>query len=174
MKSRVTAKLQLTSALLSALFVDPASAGSVLIHEEPTHPNYIHPAFRINPDRGRVAIQVSVNDFPGDYDSYYSDYIRLVKGLVYDRASHEIRYGDTVCAKVSEHQFLITRWHFIDETGACAFEERQKDVVVDNGFDNPYSYAVTEVYLTVMGESVKSASAISPALPRGSTEGGPL
>ncbi len=95
-----------------------------------------------------------------------------MQGLVYDRASNEIRYGDTVCAKVSEHRFLITRWHFIDETGACPFEERQKKVVVDNGFDNPYSYALTEVYLTVMGESVKSESAISPASPRGSTEGG--
>lgn len=152
MKSRVCAKFQWTSALLSALFVGPALAASVFIHEEPTHPNFIHPAFRINPDRGKVAVQVSVNDFPGDYDSYYSDYRKLVQGLVYERASNEIRYGDTVCAKVSEHQFLITRWHFIDETGACAFEERQKVVVVDNGFDNPYSYAVTEVYLRVTGE----------------------
>jgi hypothetical protein len=51
MKSKVTANLQLTSALLSALFVGPASAGSVLIHEEPKHPIFIHPAFRINPER---------------------------------------------------------------------------------------------------------------------------
>ncbi|MGH8490192.1 MAG: hypothetical protein ACREXS_15315 [Gammaproteobacteria bacterium] len=151
MKSKVTANVPLTSALLS-LLAGPAAAGSVLIHEEPTHPNFIHPAFTINPDRGRVAIQVSVNDFPGDYDSYYSDYRKLVQGLVYERASNEIRYDDTVCAKVSEHRFLITRWHFIDETGSCPFEERQKKVVVDNGFDNPYSYALTEVYLTVTGE----------------------
>ncbi len=123
-----------------------------MIHEEPTHPDFIHPAFRINPDRGKVAVQVSVDDFPSDYEGSYSDYIRLVQGLVYDRASNEIRYGDTVCAKVSEHRFLITRWHFIDETGSCPFEERQKKVVVDNGFDNPYSYAVTEVYLTVTRE----------------------
>ncbi|MGH9962153.1 MAG: hypothetical protein ACREBC_34325 [Pyrinomonadaceae bacterium] len=152
MKSKVTANVPLTSALLSALLAGPAAGGSVLIHEEPTHPDFIYPAFTINPDRGRVAIQVSVNDFPGDYDSYYSDYRKLVQGLVYERASNEIRYGDTVCAKVSEHRFLITRWHFIDETGSCPFEERQKKVVVDNGFDNPYSYAVTEVYLTVTGK----------------------
>jgi len=75
-----------------------------------------------------------------------------VQGLVYDRASNEIRYGDTVCAKVREHRFLITRWRSIHETGACAFEERQKEVVVDNGFDNPSSYKVTEVYLTVARE----------------------
>jgi hypothetical protein len=149
MKSRVSAKLQLTSALLSALLVGRAAAESVLIHEEPTHPNFIHPVFTINPDRGRVAVQVSVNDFPGDYDSNYSDYRKLVKGLVYGRVSNEIRYGDTVCAKVREHQFLITRWHSIHETRSCAFEERQKEVMVDNGFDNPYSYRVTEVYLTV-------------------------
>ncbi len=155
MKSKVSAKFQWTSALLAALFVGPACAGSVLIHQEPNHPNFIHPAFRINPDRGTVAVQVSVNNFPGDDHSSNSDYTKLVKGLVYDRASNEIRYGGTVCAKVSEHQFLITRWHSIDETGACAFEERQKEVVVDNGFDNPYSYTVTKVYLTVMGESVK-------------------
>ncbi|MGH6636619.1 MAG: hypothetical protein ACRED0_10990, partial [Gammaproteobacteria bacterium] len=131
MKSKVTAKLQWTSALFSALFVGPASAGSVLIHEERSHPNFIHPAFTINPERGTVAVQVSVTDFPGDYDSSESDYTKLVQGLVYDRASNEIRYGDTVCAKVSEHQFLITRWYSIDETGACAFEERQKEVVVN-------------------------------------------
>lgn len=148
MISKVCAKVQLTSVLLSAVFAGPAAAGTVLIHEEPTHPNFIHPAFRINPERGKVAVQVSVNDFPGDYDSSYSDYIKLVKGLVYDRASNEIRYGDTVCAKFSEHQFFITRWHFIDETGACAFEERQKEVAIDNGFDNPYSYRVTQIYLT--------------------------
>jgi hypothetical protein len=90
MKSRVSAKLQLTSALLSALLVGRAAAESVLIHEEPTHPNFIHPVFTINPDRGRVAVQVSVNDFPGDYDSNYSDYRKLMKGLVYDRVSNEI------------------------------------------------------------------------------------
>jgi hypothetical protein len=149
MKSKVTVNVQLTSALLSALLVGPAAAGSVLIHEEPTHPNFIHPVFRINPERGTVAVQVSVNDFPGDYDANYSDYTKLVKGLVYDRASNEIRYGDTVCAKVREHQFLITRWHSIHETESCALKERQKEVVVDNGFDNPYSYCVTEIYLTV-------------------------
>jgi len=160
-----TFNVQVTSALLSALLVAPAAAESVLIHEEPTHPNFIHPVFRINPDRGTVAVQVSVNDRPGDYEANYSDYTKLMKGLVYDRASHEIRYGDTVCAKVREHQFLITRWHSIHETGSCALEERQKEVVVDNGFDDPYSYAVTEVYLTVMGEGIKSASAISPAPP---------
>ncbi|MGH8569042.1 MAG: hypothetical protein ACREXU_13780 [Gammaproteobacteria bacterium] len=148
MKSKVTANVPLTSALLSALLAGPAAAGSVLIHEEPTHPNFIHPAFTINPDRGRVAIHVSVDDFPSDYEGSYGNYIRLVQGLVYDRASNEIRYDDTVCAKVSEHRFLITRWYFIDETGSCPFEERQKKVVIDNGFDNPYSYAVTEVYLT--------------------------
>ncbi|MGH8604755.1 MAG: hypothetical protein ACREXR_18810 [Gammaproteobacteria bacterium] len=166
MKSNVIANVLLISAVPSTLLAGPAAAESVLIHEEPTHPNFIHPVFRINPQRGTVAVQVSVNDRPGDYDANYSDYTKLVKGLVYDPPSNEIRYGDTVCAKVSEHQFLITRWHSIDETGACAFEERQKEVVVDNGFDNPYSYAVTEVYLTVMGESEKSASAISPASPR--------
>ncbi len=154
MASTVSAKVRSISALLSALFTGPVAAGSVLVHEEPTHPNFIYPAFTINPERGTVAVQVSVAEFPGyhDDDSSYSEYIRLVEGLVYDRASNEIRYGDTVCAKVSEHQFLITRWHFIDETGACAFEERQKEVVVDNGFANPSSYRVTEVYLTVTGE----------------------
>jgi hypothetical protein len=50
MKSNVNAKFQWTSALLLALFVGPASVGSVLIHEEPTHPNFIHPAFTINPE----------------------------------------------------------------------------------------------------------------------------
>ena len=165
MKSKVTVNFQLISALLSALFVGPASAGSVLIHEEPNYPNFIHPAFTINPERGTVAVRVSVTDRPGDYDSPDSDYVKLVKGLVYDRASNKIRYGDTVCAKVNKHQFLITRWYSIDETGSCAFEKRQQEAVVDNGFDNPYSYTVTEVYLTVMGESVKSASAISPASP---------
>jgi hypothetical protein len=153
MKSKVTVNVQLTSVLLSALLVGPAAAGSVLIHEEPTHPNFIHPVFRINPERGTVAVQVSVNDFPGDYDANYSDYTKLVKGLVYDRASNEIRYGDTtVCAKVREHQFLITRWHSIHETGSCALEERQKEVMVDNGFDNPYSYWVTEIYLMVVAK----------------------
>jgi hypothetical protein len=122
-----------------------------LIDEEPTYPNFIHPAFTINPDSGRVAVQISVNDFPGpgDFDTDYSNYTKLVKGLVYDRASNEIRYGDTVCAKVREHQFLITHWHSIDETGSCTFEKRQKEVVVNNGFDNPYSDWVTEIYLTV-------------------------
>jgi hypothetical protein len=50
MKSNLTAKFQWTSALLSTLFVGPASVGSVLIHEEPTHPNFIHPVFTINPE----------------------------------------------------------------------------------------------------------------------------
>jgi len=144
-----TANVPVTSILLSALLVGPAAAGSLLIHEEPTHPNYIRPVFRNNPDRGRAAVQVSVNNRPGDYDANDSDYTKLVPRLVYDRASNEIRYGDTVCANVREHQFLITRWHSIHETGWCAFDERQKVVVVDNGFDDPYSYRVTEVYLTV-------------------------
>jgi hypothetical protein len=138
MKRKVTANFQLISALLSALFVGPASAGSVLIHEEPTDPNFIHPAFTINPKTGTVAVRITVTDPLGDEDSRDTDYLALVKGLAYDRASNEIRYGDTVCAKVNEHQFLITHWHSIDETGSCAFEKRQKEVD---------SYRVTEVYL---------------------------
>ncbi|MGH8656693.1 MAG: hypothetical protein ACREYE_32935 [Gammaproteobacteria bacterium] len=137
MKSNVIANIQWISALFPALLAGPAAAESVLIHEEPTHPNFIHPVFRINPQRGTVAVQVSVSDRLGDYDANYSDYTKLVKGLVYDPPSNEIRYGDTVCAKVREHQFLITHWHSIHETRSCALEERQKEVVIDNGFDDP-------------------------------------
>ncbi len=60
MASNVSAKVELTSPLLSALFAGSAAAGSALIHEEPTHPNIIHPAFTINPERGRVAVKEGV------------------------------------------------------------------------------------------------------------------
>ncbi|MFH0351410.1 MAG: hypothetical protein ACHBMF_05705 [Chromatiales bacterium] len=145
-------KLQPTAAAVAMALMCNGVEGSpdvILIDKIPISPHFLRSEFAANLEQGTASVQFRLNEYPGDRyasDTYIS---KAIPGLNYDPVSHEIRYKDVACAKVTEHTFLVTHWHFVDETGLCAFVE--KEVTVTRAGGDSDSYALTEIYLDVRG-----------------------
>ena len=132
--------------MLAALLCAPAAqATSILIYKTPESPHDLRSELTVDPARRTVGAEIRINQYPDDSYSRLNLVTKVIPALTYDPLSKEIRYHDTVCARVEEHSFLITDWHFVNPTAHCSFEERrQEGVGSDAG-----SYPMTEVYFVI-------------------------
>jgi len=132
--------------MLAALLCAPgAQATSILIYKAPESPHDLRSELTADPARRTVGAEIRINQYPGDAYSRLNLFTKVIPALTYDPLSKEIRYHDTVCARVEEDSFLITDWHFVDPTAHCSFEERRREGVGGEAG----SYPMTEIYFVI-------------------------